>query len=91
VTNFGELFSKKREFMTVLCFQNSFHKIAQNKKSLTSPASSQSPVPIQLQVYVIYRPQGQLEDPILMNYATSIPWYIHSLTLTKLFVKKLKF
>jgi hypothetical protein len=26
-----------------------------------------------------------------MNYATSIPWYIDSLTLTKLFVKMLKF
>jgi hypothetical protein len=24
---------------------------------------------------------------ILMNYATSIPWYLDSLTLTKLFVK----
>jgi hypothetical protein len=26
-----------------------------------------------------------------MNYATSIPWYLDSLTLTKLFVKMLKF
>jgi hypothetical protein len=28
---------------------------------------------------------------ILMNYATSIPWYLDSLTLNKIFVKMLKF
>jgi hypothetical protein len=31
------------------------------------------------------------KTPSLMNYATSILWYLDSLTLTKLFVKMLKF